>query len=1017
MKIIKWFCKMFIFLVVLALGACTLFAVQSKTAVKQKVVAAEHKILYSANNAPIFYGATKITIDKNVTGNFSIKDPRFRIYAKDFEDGDLSPNIECTFNNVNSTVAGNYEIRYRVADSHNNEACLVVPVVVLDKAKGECTIERTLYTLPSDWNFTLINVGRNRNGDRQNLGIYLPADTTIKIGVVDADSNIAVSFVGNYEAKESGVTINKTQTEYITVSNTVKSISYSCVPFASSVVQAEGEDLNKTYKIEINFDASVKPLDYFLYKDNEDEFMANWKASQNDFGVVDCRAMQIIVPFVDIDKISTKTYSQAIGTLNESLEYFMKVIDRMDEILGVSINPEEPLDQNVRMKYFAKANGNRTSVGAYYTASHIAVGSSSVWPIFTYGWGTLHECGHGYQGYLGQGSGKGYNMCLNETGNNVFAHYVQSDKTIYKNAGSTVGKLQDVEKGRNQKRLNGEEIFNNANGTYTNTDEKLYMLINLFDSFEGYKTYAKLYKYYRKMVYEKGAKAYTIPEIYTKFFAETYNANIMPYLYAWKVPVGSNVIYETMQKDLKSFSVLADTVGQDNLQPVKDGENLSLSYGLIDDNALAKYNLKGNLKLTINLPEIASLSGKIVALYCKGKLVAKATITSSEIEFDDIDVGFYEIRLPVVGDYDNDAMAVSINCGENMVTYSYQKNSIDYSAYAQKLLQLGYYRYGGSIGFSIELSNFNKLAKIEYGGGMLLNQSGEWLTAKADETYISVKILDGSNNVVFEKSVKGNKEYFNSQGDPATPFVAVDYGYKVVIYTEMPNYVRVKSVAADKELSEYNTTSKNISYEITRYGFKLLNVENFDTAAVVYNNLRQNAIDFIESYKSVASSEELNNKRINAKLKNEIVNAYNFLNETDRAPYTEFVGKIKAGGAPIVKQKVEKVVIKQKEAIDLYSLLEIFDNEDLIIYANAQNVAIETDLDVNKVGEYMVKYTIKDADQNVTVHKLKITVTSADAATVDTSGIMFLWAVLVFILLLVLSAFVLLIIKRYKKFN
>lgn len=974
MKVRKIFYRFFIFALALMVGLGIIFAVQNKQT--QSASAVEHKILYSTNNAPIFYGATKITIDKNVTENFSIKDSRFRIYAKDFEDGDLSSKIECISNNVNSTTPGNYEIKYRVKDSHNNEVIVIVPVVVLDKTDGECTIERTLYTLQNDWNITLIGVGRNRNGDRQNLGIYMPEGTSANIKIINADSNFTIWMLGNYETKETNFTLNATQTDYKTFSNVKNSTSYSCVPFAGSVIQAEGEDVNKTYKIEVNFDSSVKPLDYYLYKDNEDDFMSNWKLSQNDFGVIDCQAMQIIVPFTDIDKISKRTYSQAIGTLDESLEYFMKVIDRMDEILGVSINPKSPLDQNVRMKYFAKANGNKTSVGAYYTNNHIAVGSASAWPLFTYGWGTLHECGHGYQGYLGQGSANGLNMCLNETGNNVFAYYIQSDKTIYKAAGSNVGELKNIENGRNAKRLNGQDIFNNNNGTYTNTDEKLYMIVNMLDSFEGYKTYAKMYSYFRKSVYENGANAYTIPEIYTMFFAETYGVNIMPYLYAWGLPVGSNVAYEIMQKNLKSYSILADSVGEENLQNIKTSENLMLSYGLISEEVLSKYSIKGNLKLTINLPEFSKIQNRVVALFSKGKMVAKSQITSNEIEFKNIDVGIYEVRLPVIYDYDNQTLVLSVNNGENMAEYSYIKSSMDFSDRTQKLFQLGYHRYSGSIGFSIELSNYNKRAKIDYGGGYLLNQSGEWLTTKANDTFISFQILNNTGDVVFEKSVKGNKDYFSKQGMPENPYVDVDYGYKVVIYTEMPNYVRIKSVLTGTELSQYNTTSKNISYEITRYGFKLLNVENFDEETIMYNDTKNKTINFIEDYKSSVTNEELGNKRINAKKKNEVISAYESLKNADREIYTEFVNKIKTGGLPVIKKKVNSVTIKPKETIDLYSLIEASDNEDIYIAINQTNVVIETNFNNNVAGEYVVKYIVKDSDSNVSTCEINITVES-----------------------------------------
>lgn len=235
------FYKLFVFIItlVICLGSVGFNGLANINS--QSAEAVEHSILYSVNNAPIFYGATKITIDKNVTTNFNIKDSRFRIYAKDFEDGDLSSKIECVYNNVNPTVAGSYEIKYRVKDSHNNETKITVPVTILDKTDGECTIERILYTLQSDWNITLIGVGRNRNGDRQNLGIYMPADTTAKIRVVDADSNFVVWMLGNYETKETNFTLNKTQSEYKVFENKKNNVSYSCVPFVGRLFRRKAK--------------------------------------------------------------------------------------------------------------------------------------------------------------------------------------------------------------------------------------------------------------------------------------------------------------------------------------------------------------------------------------------------------------------------------------------------------------------------------------------------------------------------------------------------------------------------------------------------------------------------------------------------------------------------------------------------------------------------------------------------------------------------------------------------------
>lgn len=68
---------------------------------------------WSTKNAPMFYGATKITLQKGIIDEFNILDTRFRIFAKDFEDGDLTPYITHS-GEVKANEVGNYEITYTV---------------------------------------------------------------------------------------------------------------------------------------------------------------------------------------------------------------------------------------------------------------------------------------------------------------------------------------------------------------------------------------------------------------------------------------------------------------------------------------------------------------------------------------------------------------------------------------------------------------------------------------------------------------------------------------------------------------------------------------------------------------------------------------------------------------------------------------------------------------------------------------------------------------------------------------
>ena len=108
-----------------------LFSVYAKEQNNIETVKKNENSYWSTSNKPIFYGTTKITLKKGIIDKFDVLDTRFRIFAKDFEDGDLTNKITHS-GNVDPNKVGNYQITYRVKDSHNNESIIVVPVEVTD---------------------------------------------------------------------------------------------------------------------------------------------------------------------------------------------------------------------------------------------------------------------------------------------------------------------------------------------------------------------------------------------------------------------------------------------------------------------------------------------------------------------------------------------------------------------------------------------------------------------------------------------------------------------------------------------------------------------------------------------------------------------------------------------------------------------------------------------------------------------------------------------------------------------
>ncbi len=162
------------------------------------------------------------------------------------------------------------------------------------------------------------------------------------------------------------------------------------------------------------------------------------------------------------------------------------------------------------------------------------------------------------------------------------------------------GSLSKIEENLNQKRLSSASIFHNQDGTYTNVSEKLYFIINLLDSFEKEETYAKMFSYYRKILSEFGNNKYTISEIYAKFFASEYKANIIPYLKVWGLSVSSEVESEILQNELTTYVTPYDYLSLDELSSLKEKENISLSFGLVAEdivkNMLRRRKQQSNLK-------------------------------------------------------------------------------------------------------------------------------------------------------------------------------------------------------------------------------------------------------------------------------------------------------------------------------------------------------------------------------------------------------------------------------------
>lgn len=929
---------------------------------------------YSESNAPIFYGCTSISIDKDVLTSFDVKDSRFRIFARDYEDGDLTPSITSTVPEIDTTKAGAYSIKYSVTDSHKNTSTLDVPLTINDATGGKVEVIRSVYALPKMENMSATGMTRCNTGDSQILGIYMPADSSVSIKLLDTGLNQKTT-IWNWTDTRNQNSSSQIPADgsVLTLKNVRNSVSYDTVPLLTSPTLSE-EKIDQVYRYQLNYDSSVKPLDYYHYKDDEETFKKNWEASGNTYGIISGEAITFVVPKGDIRKLSTNDVqgSSYIGTLDESLEYFLEVVDRMDRWTGLSFNPPKWSDRNYRTKYtFAlDKNYGGGSIGAFYGGNWVGLTQPSISAIFQYGWGTIHEIGHGYQGYFGRGIGKGESLYLNETGNNILAYYIQTDKTLYKNSGLWI----DINAGDsewNKARLTGNKIFNNAGGTYTNTHEKLYCLVNLLSAFEGGETYGKLFSYYRDIYLNKG-DIYTIPDIYSLFFLEEYGADVTSYLESWTMEVSPSIRRKIAKEATSTYLIAGDTLSSDS-----SFFESNRKYGIYKESDLSSYASQTSiLKINVSIDD-ETLFGRKKVVVKKGGETYKSIPLTKETTLTELSIGSYELVFPFIDGYIGDETpTINVAAGENEYTYTYTKADYSYKHY-EKLVIKG--RYYNTAGFTFALSQDNTHGDITLGGSNLGNQNDTWKN-KPDEVYMAVYLYDQYEEMKASWVVTGNKYFSDLSKDYNS--LTLEYGdiIKVTVPSDYPlSKIGVYSIDAvdDASIEGYAPTSASFGYKITEKGFLPTWNEDLDIDGALYSKLSPSWKKKMDSLVEGFDDEIYENKAYSSEEKNEFLAILSRLSDSDKEAYAEVKAKILQGGIPTV------TAVKENPTLDLvgyskdllYSLIKVVDNEDGEMILDDSNTTISIDKgDITDEGEYQLTYAVKDSDNNEVTYKLSLKV-------------------------------------------
>lgn len=842
---------------------------------------------YKKDNAPIIYGTIGIEIPKYE--NFDVKNSLYRVFAKDFEDGDLTSKIQIDGEDlVDTSKPGTYYISYTVTDSHNNTKTIKVPVKVTDKEDTNIKIQRKLYANKKNEAANAVGMYRGDHHDRQHLGLNLFDGSKVKVTYVEGNADLTIQNE-TQKFKDEPVTyktIKKGESIELTS-------SYNATPFVRTPI---GNELEPTViELEILDDEITKSLALFYKGDDCTNFIFDWREN-GGYGVFESESVTVMVGYNDLDNVLNPKGSNFETDFNEFLTWWDQVIDFFDASVGLEINPENLWDQNVRSKYFVA--GHKGAGGsAYYGINQVGVSNGSAVSFFQYNWGGLHEVAHGYQGGLKSG------INLSEVSNNILGWFTQYNAMYTDHFGERKQFLHGLRNGTLDKKeesvINSGKKWADFAKTSEGVNDHLYIMINLLDSFEGEKTWAKINSWYRKH------KATSMPnyDVFAKAIAEEYKVNIVPYYDAFGIPISENVRTSLFEEELPLVQMAKYIVG-DKTNDLKSQNVLKYDYQIIKNNKIDSLKLTGDLTVTAQIDTPTLIEGKDAVLYNGKTEVKRAQVKNGVVTFTDVPVGIYEIVMPQPqAAYGSDYAHVVVKAQENTMNYAYTK--LDGKPYDNRIW-LSVTGVHGTNGIKIT-NNGDGTVTITPGQARLsYEKAGKIAEVKivnkqGQETSIA-KAVD-YDHFVFEEEFK------------TTSTIKVDSGSKIVIYHTQPqSRVKVGSTLTNGLVDELLTKEKETTYYITDNGFKLADMSDSEYQSIVYNIQKNEAVKQIDEYLSKVTTEELKQREKNLVEKSKVLNAILSLKEEERtSQYKDLYNKIVHGGDYGVAAENIQVIIKAIE--------------------------------------------------------------------------------------------------------
>lgn len=919
-------------------------AVPSVPVLGQKTKEAQETAVFGRD--PVFSGAARI--QWKLGEPFDPNSPLTRVFADDLEDGDLTGRKEVLGNDVNTQEEGVYKIAYTVTDSDYHTAAAVTEVEV--GSFETAVYQRTLYTVGKNQALLDVDYLRGYYHDRQNLGIFMPADSSLRIRILNAEEfqeDLSLQMYNNDSETEQEFLIPGNG-EWIDVTNGTDSVPFIHTPKAAGTCPV----------VEYQFEGA-KELTYYRYGDDEQKFWETWDENQDAYAVIEGSAATFLVPYTDRHKIinydKVSRVSDRFQSLDEMLDWYQDFVDQYDEFSGLDYHALNPADQNIRSRFFIKAN--KHGVGqAYYTTDHSAFNGDTLQDggqgYFCRYWLALHEFAHGYEGSI-----RDHELSLVETTNNILAHYFQQTYLTPDDHG-WLGNRTNIERRAAQVRENTDS-FNEITAGRKDYDVSLYMFVNVLDKIGPRESMGALHRNFRRYRQEHG-KDQGASDVIIESFGDTSGYNLIPYFETYHIQPNTMLKSRIYQEDYEIPYYLRELVEtEQEAEGIKEDLQLRGIYDLVTPQDLGDTGYRSDVTIHFNIDDLDQIKGRRLTVKDGSKVVKSVEIQGEMVALGELPIGAYELELPntLSGNYryDHDFLLAAKGRITKEITYE--------AVTANLLADETEVRFVGLNGIYASLSGRQSEEEMN-----LKIEAMEPHSYFPEEEYAKLTVLDETGRSLYEKAFIGN-EMQTAQTVP----IAMKEGYKIQIYYAEAWRLRFYNRFFDQTDTDLTPSADRITteYVMTPYGLMKSGWTKEEQEARFLAQVEE----ALEKLKSNLTENALSNKNWNFTEKLLVKSAVNLLEEEQKQEILEQNRELFWGSAP--EARLLKKSLPVGRTLNLEEILEIADAEDGNLYGLAltgHEIPLDAEGKLSEEGIYPIHYEVTDKDGNRLEGTIRFTV-------------------------------------------